>query len=148
MASRSAVPPQSATAYAAAAQVARTPGLRTSELAPLLNWAERHTTKALTGAKHGGLIGYIRKGGVARWYPADQMPKRLAELKAHITERVKRQKHVSNARQAMRLIDAAADRAGRRLSDRPEVTRQPATAPLPFECRAPASVFHHAGMLR
>lgn len=142
MSSRSTVAPKSAAAFAAAAQVARTPGLRTEELAPLLGWRVMHASKALTGAKHGGLIGLIRASGIVRWYPAEQMPQRLADAAEQRRQRKRRENEATARRLAEKRLQASPG-----LSDAPQVVRVHVGAPLPFTCRAPASVFHLGGML-
>lgn len=136
------IDPKSPTARRAAAAVIENPGLTTFQLADILGWGMRHTVKAMTAASEAGKIGNVRVGG-SRWWPAEMVAEVDAKMRA-----VQRQKELqafrdNNAKKREQRATRLAEQVG--APDMPdEFTRRvlPGDSPLPFVCRAPASVFH------
>lgn len=145
MSSNSIVAPDSAAAFRAAAEVAARPGREVHDIAAALCWTVRHCSKVLTGAKQGGLIGFAKRGSSACWYPATMLPAVLARDRRERRARNLKAQRERNERQRLKrlekLVAGSPD-----LADAPIRRRASATAPLPFVCRAPASVFHLGGM--
>ena len=140
MASRVEIRPDSLTAFKVAAEVAANPGREVHEIARALCWTVRHCSKALTGAKNGGLIGISRFGSRARWYSVEALIKvreaEQTESKQRARVLDKRRKERYLVKQLDKLAAASPD-----LSDEPIRTIVPAGVPLPFKCRAVNSVF-------
>lgn len=144
MASRSEVKPDSPTAFRVAAYVAANPGLESHEIARAMCWTVRHCSKALSGAKNGGLVGISRNQNTARWYLASQIEAIRAQ---EATERKTREyalQKLRNERRKFDRIEQEADESGAELDDVPIRTIAPAGVPLPFKCRAVRSVFELA----
>ncbi len=141
MTSRAGVKPDSSTAFRVAAEVTANPGLEVHELARRIGWTVRHCSKALTGAKNGGLVDISRNQQRARWYSAQLIGSIRAQEKQerHARELVLHRSR--NERRKWKRIAIEADESGSDLSDTPIRTIVPAGAPLPFVCRAVRSVF-------
>lgn len=144
MTSRAEVKPDSSTAFRVAAEVTANPGLEVHELARRMGWSVRHCSKALTGAKNGGLVDISRNQQKARWYSAKLITTIRAQEKQERHERELVLHRMRNERRKWKRIDIEADESGSDLSDAPIRTIAPAGVPLPFKCRAVRSVFELA----
>ena len=143
MSNRGEVAPDSVSALRMAAMVERHPGQTSAKLAELIGWSAMHTGKALTGARKGGLIDVTKIGGTVRWFSAADMPAVLEQARREQREQQLATQKLSNLRHKERRAEKAADAQGSpQLSDQPIRRRADVRAPLPFKCRAPASVFH------
>jgi hypothetical protein len=135
------VKPGSPTALKAAATVVAHPGCDVHELAHLTGWTVRHCSKALTGAKLGGLIDISRAGNTARWYPAEQI---AAIREAQRQERNKREYRLQKLRierRRIEQIEREADESGTSLDDAPVRRIVGVSEPLPFRVTAANSVW-------
>jgi hypothetical protein len=147
MTSKGEVIPHGKTAKRAAEVVRAHPGKTAAELAELTGWSPQHTSKALTAARKAGTVTILRTG-YARWWPADTLDETKRLLRTEQRSQALALHRLSNLRQVERRAAMAADADGSpRLSDKPIQRRADARAPLPFKCRAPASVFHLGGVL-
>ena len=141
MRSRAEVPPDSQTAHRVAAEVAKQPGREVHEIAAVMGWTVRHCSKALTGAKKGGLIGISRFGNRAKWYPlGDVESVRQAEKDASL-ERARMQDKARKDRHRIAKLERIAAASGPDLSDEPIRRWVAPSSPLPFVCDAANSVF-------
>ncbi len=123
-------------------------GINSVQMARLGGWSVQHASKVLTAARKAGVADWLRRDRDAYWWPAsriaDVRAKRREELRRLEAQRAERRNADYRIKQAGKRADAAGDRV---LSDRPAVIRVCPGAPLPFRCRAPASVFHMGAML-
>lgn len=122
------------------------PGQSNADLQQLLRAPEYRVKRVLTHLRRQGKVGLVRHGPTLkpRWYPPEQARALLNQYAAEALEK-KRERNRKYSRK-----HAAAVRAGElddRDDGRPIRRRGDAHAPLPFECRAPASVFHLGGGL-
>lgn len=123
------------------------PGLTVPQIADACGWSLGRAQHVATCARRNGLVDYLRIGGTAgRWFVIADMPAQLEAQRAHRRAAKRRQAKANVESQRVRRAEKAAE-------DSPDVDdqmiqrRAPADAPLPFTCRAPASVFHLGAML-
>lgn len=121
------------------------PGITLPEIAAALGIPAFRVQRVLTVAKRRQLIGSIRAAGKSTWWPAGMVE----------AAKVAARQAVEDAKREHRRAYAAA-RFQRRMGElraSPDVADEPIrrhvhpSAPLPFVCRAPASVFHLGAML-
>ena len=140
MSSNAGVKPDSFTAHKAAAAVAQHPGKEAFEIAVVLGWTVRHCSKALTGAKKGGLVDLSRIGNKARWYSVAFIAEVRERDRQAMRQRQLEYHRRANENQKMRKIEAEAEDSPD-LDDLPVRRIYPANVPLPFRVRAVNSVF-------
>lgn len=120
------------------------PGLSNPDLQQLLRHPQYRVRRVLSVLHRQGKVGIVRFGPqqVVRWYPPGQAKVVRAQLEVEAAEKRRERNRKYNRRHY------AAVQAGE-LDDRddgkPIQRRGDAHAPLPFVCRAPASVFHLGG---
>jgi hypothetical protein len=126
--------------------VLQSPGIKSADVPKRLDISTHYAGQALTFASKAGLIRPVRvESAVFAWFPAgpvaDAAERRWkAKAKARLRAR--------NRLSAQRIrTKGQPEGVGRELADRPQCIRVKASAPLPFTCTAPASVFHLGGML-
>lgn len=141
MRSRAEVGPDSPTAHRVAAEVAANPGREVHEIAVVMGWTVRHCSKALTGAKKGGLIGISRFGSRAKWYPAGDVAAVREAERLGALQRFKEQDKRRKDRHRMLKLERIAAASGPDLSDEPIRRWVAPSSPLPFVCDAANSVF-------
>lgn len=148
MTSRGDLVPGSASVLRVAAMVEAHPGRTSGELAKLCGWSVAHTYKALAAARSDGAAHLTRLGGTARWFSPADLPAALDQLRRQSRERELQAHRGRNLRQKERLARKIADEDGvPDVADQPIRRHVHPSAPLPFVCRAPASVFHLGSML-
>lgn len=128
--------------------VAASPGIRGEDIADQLGITQRLVRAGLLIAQSQGLIGHTYTAEkVVGWFPADQLAQAKAEAAARSLEwKRQRKRRLHLARKAGRPPAPQPQKLD--WADVPPIRRQvEATAPLPFTCRAPASVFHLGAML-
>lgn len=124
-------------------------GITLDDVAKKLALSRAYTKNLLTFARANGLVDCMQIGRAGLWLSADQIERFRA---AHDTAAKARKRAAERDRNQRRIAAGYfASRPGRpssrELPDAPEVSRANAAAPLPFVCRAPASVFHLAARL-
>lgn len=138
----------SPTVHRTADMVAAYPGQSSEWLAKRLGWSLSHTKKVLTMLSKDGLIAYTRLAGPLRWYTVADLAALMPTLLSQISVRARQKDRARNRRHAERKAGRAADVAGDPvLPDQPIRRHVSPDAPLPFVCRAPASVFSWGAML-
>lgn len=148
MTSRGDLVPGSASVLRVAAMVEAHPGRTSGELAKLCGWSVAHTYKALAAARDVDAAHLTRLGGTARWFSPADLPAALDQLRRQSRERELQAHRRRNLRQKERLARKIADEDGvPDVADQPIRRHVHPSAPLPFVCRAPASVFHLGAML-
>ncbi len=148
MSTKAEVKPGGQTSQRMAAMVEAHPGRTSKELAALAGWSRPHAYKALKAAKLDGAVHVTRLGGIARWFSPADLPAALDQLQRQRRERERVSQRGRNLKQKERLAAKAADDAGvPDVADLPIRRHVHPSAPLPFVCRAPASVFHLGAML-
>lgn len=122
------------------AAVKAEPGVIIDELQRTLGHPEYRIRKVLNWLRRSGEIGLVRIGQVPRWYPPAEAIRVRAEAErvARIKRRERNRIYSSRFNEKLRagLLDDDGD------DGKPVRIRADASAPLPFVCRAPASVFH------
>lgn len=121
-------------------------GLTLAEIAQKACLSSAYVKNLLTFARRSGLLGFVQfPGFVVLWFSPTDAKKARAELelKQREAERNRHHRRVAAGYNAKRRgVDI-----GRELTDEPIHARASASVPLPFVCRAPASVFHLGAML-
>lgn len=122
------------------------PGITQAQIVADLGVPDYRVRRVLTDAKRRKLVGAFRTGvdGMT-WWPADMLAaaKRSAKQAVEAAQREQRRQYAA-ARFQRRMGEL---RASPELSPKPIRRHADPAAPLPFICRAPASVFHLGGML-
>lgn len=128
------------------AAVADKPGSTPVQLAQVVGEPEYRVSRVLSAAKRAGTVGFIRIGSrTPTWWPAGMLQQAKRDA-MQAFERVDRERRRAYA-------NARWHRGQAELSASPELPPLPIrrhaepSAPLPFVCRAPASVFHLAAGL-
>jgi hypothetical protein len=122
--------------------VTKTPAIESVAIAKALSRSRSHVLKALQAGRNFGLIGcvYIAPKRMG-WFPAAM----LAQAQADWREQMERRRSDGTQRRIAEMLakqdDDTDDQPKRRM------VSAGSAGPLPFDCRAPASVFHLGAML-
>lgn len=146
--SRSKVPLHSPNVTAIVKTLQQNPGLTRKALVPIFGWSIQHTGKVLFAAHEAGRVGYTRFGGLTRWWVIADLENARERL---LYESKRAEKLADNRRNFAKMVRKYGQQAdadgSEELSDTPMRRQVSASAPLPFVCKAPASVFHFGAML-
>lgn len=143
---RGALRPESLSVCRVAELVTQSPGISTNDAPARLGLSHDFTRKALQVARIAGLICAVQiETHTFGWFPAGPLADEARRKWAAVAkERARRRNREGVARFAQRR---KAEDIGPELPGRPIRRRVKADKPLPFVCRAPASVFHLGAML-
>lgn len=124
--------------------VTQTPAIESVAIAKALGRSRSHVLKALQAGRNFGLIGCVYIGPKrCGWFPASL----LAQAQADWREQMERRRSEVTKRRIAEML--AKQEQDDDADDQPKRRLVPAgsAGPLPFDCRAPASVFHLGAML-
>lgn len=122
------------------------PGITQAQIVADLGIADYRVRRVLTHAKRRKVVGVFRTAAEGTtWWPADMVDaaKQRAQHAVEAAQREQRRLYAA-ARFQRRMGEL---RASPDLEDQPIRRHAHLSAPLPFVCRAPASVFHLGAML-
>jgi hypothetical protein len=136
--------------------IVKRPGIGRPEIAEVLGVSKAHLIRVLTFARSAGMIEPVQlsrtRGG---WFTPELAKQQKEEMMARADDR--KRERLAAVRESCRekALRAEAEHAAKMaaqeaLDEMPIVRRVLAagsTCPLPFVCKAPASVFHLGGML-
>lgn len=142
--------PDRAALPAILAAVVGQPGVAMLDIAEQLAMPVRRVSEVLTVLRREGRVVLIRygKSRQPRWYPADIGAEVLERFQREAAERRREMKRQPQRLYSERRRDGVQAPTSHDDDDdgRPIRRRVDPTAPLPFVCLAPASVFHLGGM--